>query len=143
MVAFGRVRGGTMRAMSLMHAVRYIRSPIASIPQVVLATLVTLWSIFTAQYAALTAYDAAFGPSGITRRPLGELLDPDLSWSQVWNNYSPLLWSVYAAGLLLLLAWMWHIVLTKPPRAGWKYLPLVLAVCTVFWALNMDRYLVA
>jgi hypothetical protein len=131
-----------MRAMSLIHAVRYMRSPNASIPQVVLAALVTLWAIFTVEYAMVTGYDAAFGPSGIARQPFSQVVDPNMTWTQVWTSYGPLLWCVYGAGLLMVLAWMWHIVITKPPRAGWKYLPFVLAVCAGFWALNMDRYLV-
>jgi hypothetical protein len=131
-----------MRAMSLISAVRYVRSPNASIPQVVLGGLVTLWGIFTVQYSLITAYDAAFGPTGVTRRSFSQLGGPDMGWSQLWSTYGELLWAVYAAGVLLVLARMWHIVITKPPRAGWKYLPFVLAVCAVFWALDMDRYLV-
>ena len=49
--------------------------------------------------------------------------------------------SPLVAGLLLVLARMWHTILTKPPRAGWMYLPFVLAVCAVFWVLNLDRFL--
>ena len=130
--------------MSLMQSARSARRSNASIPQVVLGALVSLWGLFTVLFASLTAYADVFaGPGAVTRQQYDELGRPYAGWEQIWHTFGPLLWIVYAAGVLFVLARMWHIILTKPPRAGWKYLPFVLAVCAVFWVLNWDRFLVS
>ena len=131
-----------MRTMSLMQSARYVRRPNASIPQVVPGSLVSLWGLFTVLFASLTAYADVFaGPGAVTRQQYDDLGRPYTGWSEVWHTFGPLLWAVYAAGLLLVIARMWHIILTKPPRAGWMYLPFVLGVCAVFWAFDLDRFL--
>ena len=51
---------------------------------------------------------------------------------------------MYAAGVLFVLArHVAHHPDQATRRAGWKYLPFVLAVCAVFWVLNWDRFIVS
>ena len=103
--------------------------------------LISLGTLLTVQMAALTAYlDVFAGPGGLKARRYDDLGRPFTGLHQVWSQYGPLLWGVYALALLVGLALMWRTILTHPPRAGWGWVPTLIALCAVFWALNLDRF---
>jgi len=125
--------------MSLLASVR--RTPNASIPQVVVGTLVTLFALLSAQMAGLTAYVDTFGkPGGITRDGYDTLGRPVTQWAELWQEFGPLLWGVYAFGLLFAAAYMWRLILTRPPRLGWTMAPVLLVASFAFWALELERF---
>jgi hypothetical protein len=131
-----------MSGMSLIESARRAPHRNASIPQVVVGGLVSLGTLLTVQMAALTAYVDVFGgPGGLKAQRYDELGRPFTGFAQVWAEYGPLLWGVYALGLLVGLVLMWRTILTRPPRAGWGYVPVLIAACAVFWVLNADRFL--
>ncbi len=117
------------------------RTQHASIPQIVVGTLVSLFAMLSVQMSALTAYvDVFAGPEGIDSHPYAQLGRRFTGWSQFWHQYGSLLWGVYALVLLLLVVWMWRRILTRPPSSAWRIVPLVLGLSLVFWALNLDRF---
>jgi hypothetical protein len=130
-----------MCAMSLIQSRQSSRPTNASIPEVVVGALVTLFSLLTVQMSALTAYvDTVGQPGGLSSNKVDELGQPLYGWSQRWHEYGPLLWGVYALALLVLVVWMWRLIMTRPPRVGWALVPVLLAISSVFWALNLDRF---
>jgi hypothetical protein len=130
-----------MSAMSLIESARRAPHRNASIQQVVVGVLVSLATLFTVQMAALTVYvDVIAVPGGMGNQTVNHLGQPLEDWAQVWANYGSVLWGVYAIGLLVGLARMWRTILTRPPRAGWGFVPALLVACAVFWALNLDRF---
>jgi hypothetical protein len=126
--------------MSAIQVLQRVRRPTASIPQVVLGVLVSLAAAFTVQFAALTAYVDLYGPGGVTHEQWEQLARPFTNGHQTWQTFGPALWAVYAVGVVLVVVRMWHVIAVKAPRAGWKYLPFVLAACAVFWVVNLDRF---
>jgi hypothetical protein len=127
-----------MRAMSTLASVR--RTPNASITQVVAGVLVSLFAMLTVQMSALTAYVDVFGSPDGPGRSYDELGRRFTGVSQAWHQFGSLLWGVYAVALLIGVAWMWRLILTRPPRAAWAFIPAALAVSAVFWLLNLDRF---
>ena len=128
-----------MRAMSLL-APSVRRTPNASITQVVAGTLVSLFALLSVQMSALTAYVDVFGAPDGPGRSYDELGRRFTGISQAWHQFGSLLWAVYAIALLVGVIWMWRLILTKPPRAAWGFIPLVLGASAVFWLLNLDRF---
>src|ERR1700712_1819473 len=117
-----------MCIMSLIQSRRPPRRTNASIPEVVVGTLVTLFALLSVQMSALTAYVDTLGqPGGLDSNKVDELGRPLSGWSQTWHEYRPLLWGVYALVLLVMVVWMWRLILTRPPRVGWALVPVILA----------------
>jgi hypothetical protein len=113
----------------------------ASIPEVVVGTLLTLAALLTVQMAALTAWVDTFGsPGGFGRDQVDRLGRPLSGWSQTWQEFGPLLWAVYAVALLGVVAWLWRAILTKQPRAAWAVVTVLVAATAVFWVFNLDRF---
>jgi|tagenome__1003787_1003787.scaffolds.fasta_scaffold20933962_3 hypothetical protein len=130
-----------MCVMSLIESRRPVRRSQASIPQIVVGTLVSLLAMLSVQMSALTAYvDVFAGPGGISARKYDELGRRFTGWTQFWHQYGSLLWGVYALVLLLAVVWMWRAILTRPTRGAWGVVPVVLVLSLVFWALNLDRF---
>jgi hypothetical protein len=130
-----------MCAMSLIATRRPARRRSASIPQVVVGTLVSLFALLTVQLSALTAWvDVVEAPGGMGSQSVDKLGRPLDGWAQVWANYGSGLWAVYAVVLLLAVVWLWRTILTRPSNAAWGVVPVVIALSAVFWALNLDRF---
>jgi len=127
--------------MSLIASRRSADQRTASIPQVVVGGLVSLGALLTVQMSALTAWVDTFGmPGGLARQRVDQLGRPLSGWSQLWREFGPLLWGIYAIVLLGALFWMWRAILTRQPRAGWGIVLLVVALSAVFWVLDLDRF---
>jgi hypothetical protein len=127
--------------MSLIESRRPVRRTQASIPQIVVGTLVSLLAMLSVQMSALTAYvDVFAGPGGIKAQKYDELGRRYTGWAQFWHQYGSLLWGVYALVLLLTVVWMWRAILTRPRQGAWGIVPVVLVLSLVFWALNLDRF---
>jgi hypothetical protein len=130
-----------MFGMSMIQSRRPVRQASASIPQVVAGALVTLVVLFTVQMSALTAWVDSYGaPGGLHAERVDELGRPFTGWSQTWHTYGPLLWALYAIGLLAGLLWLWRTILTQPRRAVWGIVLLLVAASAVFWGFNLDRF---
>jgi len=127
--------------MSLIESRRPVRRTNASIPEVVVGTLVTLVTLFTVQMSALTAWvDVVAVPGGMGHQTVDKLGRPLEGWAQEWANYGSGLWAAYAIVLLGGLLWLWRTILTKPPRTAWSIVLVLIAASAVFWALNLDRF---
>ncbi len=127
--------------MSIIEQARRRAGPTASIAQVVVATLVSLGTLLTVQMAALTAWIDTYGaPGGLGAERVDAIGKPLTGWQQTWHTYGPLLWGVYALGLLVVGYLMWRTILTRPGRAGWRYVLLLVALCAAFWVVELDRF---
>jgi hypothetical protein len=99
--------------------------------------------MLSVQMSALTAYvDVFAGPGGLKGQRYDELGRRYTGWAQFWHQYGSLLWGVYALVLLLVVVWMWRRILARPTGGAWAIVPVVLGLSVVFWALNLDRFLV-
>jgi hypothetical protein len=127
--------------MSIIEQARSRSGPAASVGQVVAGTLVSIAALFTAQMAALTAWVDTFGmPGDFGDQRVDALGRPLTGWQQAWHMYGPLLWGVYALVLLVVGYRMWRTILTRPGRAGWGYVLLLVALTCVFWGMEQDRF---
>jgi hypothetical protein len=124
--------------MSVLESAR--RTPSASITKVVAGVLVSLFAMLTVQMSALTAYVDVFGAPDDPGREYDELGRRITGLSEVWYQFGPLLWAVYALALLIGVIWMWRLILSQPPRAAWAFITVVLAGSAAFWLLNLDRF---
>jgi hypothetical protein len=127
--------------MSVITPRRPLRRHTASIPAVVVGTLLSLAALLTVQMSALTAYvDVVAVPGGMGNQSVDRLGRPLTGWAQTWANYGSALWAVYALVVLGLVIWMWRVIRTRPGRAVWGVVTVLVAASAVFWALNLDRF---
>ncbi len=125
-----------MGAMSLVEAPR--QTPRASVAQVVVGSFASVCALVTAYAASLIGYHDVFArPGGIRGEQYDELGRSSTGLSQVWHDYSSLLWIGLALVVLVLAALMWRAI-ARSPRGAWFHVLLVLAVCAGFWAFTMQ-----